>query len=147
MDTAVAEEGKMSEVIEMIPPATEDIERRRRVWILCASPLFDFWLDEEPSEDDFLRIARVAKEVGYAQNDLKRIYWKEVVPAVMGTWFGLDPMPAWLEQRILHRPRLGYWLSWLLRPWWGWVAWDCWRKIKKHSRVEWGLTEPKAWWD
>jgi hypothetical protein len=111
----------------MLPPRDEDGERRRRVWILCASPLLDFWLDEEPAEDDFRAVGRVAKEVGYSYQDIKTIYWSEVVPVVLGTWGPIDQ----IEKRIAQRPRLGYWLTWILRPWWGWVAWEYWRKIKK----------------
>jgi hypothetical protein len=100
------------------------------MWVLCASPLFDFWLDEGPREEDFRAVARVAREVGYSLSEVRAIYWREVVPAIMGTWGPMDPAsPAWLERAIRQRPRVGYWLSWLLRPWWGWVAWVYWRKI------------------
>jgi hypothetical protein len=121
----------------MLLPVDEDGERRRRLWVLCASPLFDFWLDEEPREEDFQSVARVAKEVGYSYQDVRAIYWREVVPVVMGTWGPRDPIGSTrLEQRIRQRRRLGYLLAWLFRPWWGLVAWDYWRRIKKWLLLE-----------
>ena len=110
----------------------EGIDRRRRLRNLCASPLFDFFIDWEPSEEDFLAIGIAAREVGYTPADVKAIYWQEVVPAVMGTWGRMDPSNSdWLEGRIRERPKMAYWLSWVLRPWWGFVACDYWKRIHK----------------
>ena len=116
--------------MRMVP--CEEMDRRRRMWVLCASPLFDFFIDMEPDEDDFRAVGRTAREVGYTSDDVKRIYWREVVPAIMGTWGRMDPAnPEWLERRIRQQPRIGYRLSWILRPWWGSTAWQYWRRIRK----------------
>lgn len=102
------------------------------MWVLCASPLFDFWLDEEPWEEDFQAVGQLARELGYSAADVLAMYWQEVLPAIMGTWGRIDPAsPAWLEEKIRQRPRFSYWVSWLLRPWWGWVACEYWRRIAR----------------
>jgi hypothetical protein len=119
----------------MLAPATENGDGRRRLWAACASPLFDFWLDDDTLEEDFLAVGRVARHAGFSGKQVRTIYWREVVPAVLGSWGLMDPTsPLWLEQRITKRPRLGYCLTWLFRPWWGWVAWSCWRQIARGMR-------------
>jgi hypothetical protein len=116
----------------MLLPLDEDSERRRRLWVLCASPLFDFWLDVASDERDFKAVAIAASEVGYTVKDVRAIYWHEVVPAVMGSWGPMDPLDtAWLENRIGNPSHIGYWLSWLLTPWWGWAAYEIWRDIAR----------------
>jgi hypothetical protein len=110
----------------------EDSDRRRRVRNLCASPLFDFFIDWEPPEEDFLAIGITAREVGYTPEDVKAIYWQEVVPAVMGTWGRMDPSSSdWLGKRIRERPRIAYWLTWVIWPWWGFTVCDYWKRICK----------------
>jgi hypothetical protein len=117
----------------MLVPADADGDRRRRLRVLCASSLFDFWLDWEPLEQDFRAIGQVAQQIGYRPADVRAIYWREIVPAIMGTWGPMEPSDVtWLEQRIRHPPRIGYWLSWLLRPWWGCVTHEYWRHIARH---------------
>ena len=114
----------------MLKPPSEDLERRRRLWVHLASPLFDFWLDTEPADHDFRALGEVVRQLGYTPEEVKAIYWQEVVPAVMGKWGRIESMDAaWLEQRILRRARVGYLLSWIFRPWWGFVACSYWRKI------------------
>ncbi len=119
----------------MLLPPDQDIDRRRLVWLRLAEPLFDFVFDEQSRDSDFQRIGRAAIDSGYADEELKTVYWSEVVPAITGAWVGVDPVdPQWLEKRILRRPVLGY--LWCLRPWWIWVAWGCWREIKKGIEFE-----------
>jgi hypothetical protein len=116
----------------MLLPPDQDIDRRRLVWSRLAKPLFDFVFDEETIEADYRRTGRAAIDSGYTDEAIKMIYWREVVPAVAGSWFAVDPLdPAWLEYRVLRRPILGCLFTCLLRPWWIWVAWDGWRETRK----------------
>jgi len=113
----------------LLPP-NFDLERRRQIWQLLASPLFDFAWDEETPADDLRRIGHEIVELGYADAEIRWIYWSEVFPAIAGAWLAIDPRnPDWLQQRIIFRPRIGLYLTCILRPWWIWVGWDCWRKI------------------
>ena len=120
----------------MLLPLQQDIERRRQMWSLLAEPLFAVVLDEEPWEADFQRIDRAAIELGYSDDDLRTIYWKEVMPAVVGTWSlsGFES-PGWLEQRIFRPPWLGFFLTCLLCPWWIWITWDTWREIRRGIEI------------
>ena len=116
----------------MLLSLPQDIERRRRIWLLLADPLINVVLDEGTLDSDYFRIGRLATEMGYSKEDVKRIFWKEVVPGVAGTWFWNDLLsPGWLEQRIRHPSKLGCLMTFLLCPWWIWITWQEWRSIRK----------------
>jgi hypothetical protein len=118
--------------LPMILPPSQDLDRRRRVWQVLAGPLFDFACDEEPSCADFQAVSRVVLECGYTEDEVSAIYWAEVVPAIAGNWGSFDPINLkWLEQRIIHPPRIGHLLTCLFRPWWILAAHEYWRIITK----------------
>lgn len=105
-----------------------DIERRRPVW----HALSDLFLDTELQEMDYLYIARVLAESGYANPELQRTLEQEVFPvcigsliSLVGEWagFSLD----WLEEKILrnvgHEPPpvpvfAGKSAWWVIEPAW-----------------------------
>ena len=120
----------------MLPTPDQDIERRRRIWALLADPLIDVALDNGTLDSDFQDIGRVALELGYDDEELRAIYWDEVVPAVTGTWdFGGSGAPGWLEQRILEPSTFGGLLTNVLSPWWIWITEDIWTKIKNGMNI------------
>lgn len=99
----------------MLPPANDDLQRRRWGW----QQLSDLFLDEETTEDMLRNIARVAADCGYTDEELDDILRNEVAPAVAfnffdtaGTWGYFDTV--WLEGKILHSSRLGYWFHRLI---------------------------------
>jgi hypothetical protein len=88
--------------------------RRRSVWEAMSA----FFLDTELTAADHARIADVLRESGYTLDELDRILWHELCPAlwgntviVAGEWSGFDM--AELERRILQRPAgaIRRWLS------------------------------------
>jgi hypothetical protein len=94
-------------------------------------------MDEEPFDSDFLGIGRAAIELRFSNAEIRTIYWREVVPAIAGSWIAIDAFDAaWLEQRIRHRPFFGCPLTFFLRPWWIWVCWGYWRQIKNAIEAE-----------
>ena len=69
----------------MLPPAKEDLLRRRWIW----QALSDLFLDDEITEDRLRYIARTCAECGFTENELGFIYRREVAPAVA---FNLSPV-------------------------------------------------------
>ncbi len=125
----------------MLLPPDRDTERRSLIWSRFAEPLMDFVFDEVTLESDYQRIGRCAVESDYTNDELTAIYWHEVFPAIAGSWNSIDPLdPTWLEQRIRNKPAIGYLFTFLIRPWWIWLGWDCWRKIKSEIEFERGKT-------
>ncbi len=126
----------------MLLPPDQDTERRPLIWSRFAEPFFDFVFDDETLESDYWRIGRSAIESGYADYELAAIYWYEVFPEIAGSWISVDPLdPTWFKQRIRHRPIVGCLLTLFFRPWWSWLGWDCWRKIKKSIEIERGRSK------
>jgi hypothetical protein len=82
--------------------STEEIARRKPVWIA----LSEFYLDTTLDDKDFQHIAKILKESGYSLNEIKRIHYEEVAPVVSpnlmspaGIWSGFEG--DWLEKKIL----------------------------------------------
>jgi hypothetical protein len=102
----------------------EDIESRRPVWEVMQM----FWMDTDPA-DILSDIAKVCVESPYTIEELERIFWNEVRPAVS---FNLLDWPApewqgfdidWLTTRILDVNRFGKklpirWLPSYSKNWW-----------------------------
>jgi hypothetical protein len=117
----------------MLPPAKEDLVRRRWIW----QALSDLFLDEDLTEDTLRYIARIAGECGYADEELEAIYRREVAPAVAfncfspaGTWGYFDTV--WLEKQILRSRGLGYWFDRLvIAPLPVWPLRHVWRRFKR----------------
>jgi hypothetical protein len=116
--------------MDMLIPARDDLERRRRIWPLCAEPLLGWIFDEGLTEEDYRRVGAVARELGYSPDEVRAIYWQEVIPAIRGSW-RLFGEKDWLERHVLQPRPLRYFVSLFLFPLWTLVAWDEWRKIKK----------------
>jgi hypothetical protein len=121
----------------MLLSSDQDTEKRVLIRQRFAEPLFDVVCDEQTLESDYQRIGRVAIESRYTEKELSAIYWYEVFPAIAGSWITLNPVdPTWLKQRIDYRPIIGCVLTFIFRPWWVWIGWDCWREIKKGIEFE-----------
>jgi hypothetical protein len=122
----------------MLPPAKEDLLRRRWMWMA----LSDLFLDEEVTKDTLCEIARIAAECGYTEQELDAIYRCEVAPAVAfnafdmaGTWGYFDTV--WLEKRILRPHGLGYWFDRLIiAPLPVWCLRHDWRQVKALLREQ-----------
>lgn len=112
----------------VLPPANEDLLRRRWVW----QALSDLFLDDEITDDTLRYAARISAECDYSDEELDAIFRNEVAPAlafnyfdVAGVWGYFDS--AWLQERILTNRGFGYWFDrlivapiplWLLRNYW-----------------------------
>ena len=82
-----------------------DLDTRRAVW--CA--LQDLWMDTDP-EPLWPGIVRVCADSRFSLDELERIFWDEVRPALAGQLRG--PAPEWrgltadeLEERIRTHAR------------------------------------------
>lgn len=107
-----------------------EVRRRRPLWIA----LSDLWLDQELTEDDLWRVARVAAASGYSDDEVAHIHWHEVAPVVagnllapVGVWSGFDE--DWLCERAAQlagrpTPRLN-----LTRRWAGRLIASDWRRL------------------
>ncbi len=99
----------------MLPPAREDLRRRRWIW----QALSDLFLDEETTEFELRHIARVAAECDYSDEDLDTIYRHEVAPAVAFNFYDVAGVcgffdSEWLEERILQGGPFGHWFDRLI---------------------------------
>ncbi|WP_341676588.1 hypothetical protein [Niveibacterium sp. SC-1] len=95
-----------------------------------------FWMDTDPAgELDF--VLRVCARSKYSIEELKRIYWNEVRPAVAANLWAM-PAPEWagfrrdyLVERVMRKHRYGRRLPWAwLHPhatWW-------WRELEAGLR-------------
>ena len=116
----------------MLPPAREDLVRRRWIW----QALSDLFLDEESTERTLQYIALIAAECDYTDEELEFIYRHEVAPAVAfnlldvaGTWGYFDTI--WPEKRILSPSGPGCWFDrWVIAPLTVPLLRDEWRRLR-----------------
>ncbi len=88
----------------MLPPDQDETDRRP-IW----DALQEFWLDTDPS----LLLPEIAERCArskYSMNELEKIFWNEVRPAlwfnlfdIAGEWAGFEI--NWLSKRILRKHR------------------------------------------
>ena len=109
----------------MLPPE-EDVADRTPVW----DALQDLFMDTE-SEDSYGFIARRCADSKYALEDLERILFNEVFPAlsfnllsIAGEWRGFQT--DWLVARILKKHKFGKRAPWVLRSY----VKDAWSEIE-----------------
>ncbi|HZZ77224.1 MAG TPA: hypothetical protein VFE62_01820 [Gemmataceae bacterium] len=126
-------------------PANEDLDRRRKVWNAFAGPFVDFTQDEGTLAEDYRRIGALIVELGYSDDDARRIFWTEVVPAIESMWLRINvDNPDWLEDRIVHPRSLRFYLKCLLFPPWIGIDWGYWREIKRGIKAARDLKERPA---
>jgi hypothetical protein len=84
--------------------SAQEREIRSDLWLA----LSDLFLDDDVDEVSIEHIARVVRRSGYSPSAVRRIYWREVLPAVgmnmysvAGAWGGFER--AWLDERVLAR--------------------------------------------
>ena len=70
-----------------------ELNPRRSVW----EAISELWLDTEPGEEDFARIAEILAQSGYSLDELNEIFAFEVAPvvwlnmlSVAGVWAAFD---------------------------------------------------------
>src|SRR5262245_59706594 len=116
----------------MLPPAINDLDRRRKAWNAMAEPFCDFAVDEQTMPEDYHRIGSLISSLGYTDDDARKIYWSEVVPVVESFWLWIDVDDSnWLVDRIRHPRRLRFYAKCLLFPLWIWIDRAYWREIKR----------------
>lgn len=98
------------------PLPTDEVERRRPVWLALSA----LWLDTELDDGDLRHIADVLRASGYGLPALRDIYLFEVAPVVggnlhapAGVWEGFDP--DWLHERVRAGVPAGRWTRWWAR--------------------------------
>lgn len=89
-----------------VPPAQDDLPRRRIVW----NALSELYLDTELDRSDHRRIAREIRRAGYTVDEADQVLFAELhgvliwnLWIVAGEWAGFDE--EWLEQRLVPRSR------------------------------------------
>lgn len=100
----------------MLPPPEDDLANRLPVWMACG----DLYLDTEITDQGYHSIARACAASPYTSEELDRIMFSEVWPAlalnlfsVAGEWAGWDE--EFVKIRILERSRRRWRLPWMLK--------------------------------
>jgi hypothetical protein len=54
------------------------------MWPLLAEPLINFGVDWPTLDSEYARIGQLALELNYSYEEVRSIYWWDVVPGVLG---------------------------------------------------------------